>query len=326
MTIEDAAELRLRQPHVVRLEARPPNVEGRGEVTIRQLVRNALRMRPDRIVVGEVRGAEALDMLHGAEHGPRRLALDRARQLARGGAPADRGAGADGRRRSAARGRARAGRRCVRPRRPSGAAATAASGASRRSPRSSGSPAARARASCSSFAASAPCGAARRARERPRRCSPSPPARPAPWRAARAGRALARSHGRARGARGADRCRQRRGALLRLGREGREPGAVERRQLLVCGAAAAFCIGALLSGPGRRSRRSRSPRRWLVSRAAARAPARVPPCGRARRAGDRAGGRRRAGGGAFAARGARWMRRRRSEEPAAPRCGGWRPS
>ena len=63
VTIEDAAELRLRQSHVVRLEARPPNVEGRGEVTIRQLVRNALRMRPDRIVVGEVRGAEALDML-----------------------------------------------------------------------------------------------------------------------------------------------------------------------------------------------------------------------------------------------------------------------
>ena len=63
VTIEDAAELRLRQPHVVRLEARPPNVEGAGEVTIRQLVRNALRMRPDRIVVGEVRGAEALDML-----------------------------------------------------------------------------------------------------------------------------------------------------------------------------------------------------------------------------------------------------------------------
>src|SRR6185503_7566132 len=61
--IEDAAELRLRRPHVVRLEARPPNLEGRGEVTIRQLVRNALRMRPDRIVVGEVRGAEALDML-----------------------------------------------------------------------------------------------------------------------------------------------------------------------------------------------------------------------------------------------------------------------
>ncbi|HWI21253.1 MAG TPA: ATPase, T2SS/T4P/T4SS family [Baekduia sp.] len=63
VTIEDTAELRLSQPHVVRLEARPPNVEGRGEITIRRLVRNALRMRPDRIVVGEVRGGEALDML-----------------------------------------------------------------------------------------------------------------------------------------------------------------------------------------------------------------------------------------------------------------------
>jgi pilus assembly protein CpaF len=63
VTIEDAAELRLRQPHVVRLEARPPNLEGRGEVTIRRLVRNALRMRPDRIIVGEVRGPESLDML-----------------------------------------------------------------------------------------------------------------------------------------------------------------------------------------------------------------------------------------------------------------------
>jgi len=63
VTIEDAAELRLQQPHVVRLEARPASVEGRGEVTIRRLVRNALRMRPDRIVVGEVRGGEALDML-----------------------------------------------------------------------------------------------------------------------------------------------------------------------------------------------------------------------------------------------------------------------
>ncbi len=63
VTIEDAAELRLAQPHVVRLEARPPSLEGAGEVTIRALVRNALRMRPDRIVVGEVRGPEALDML-----------------------------------------------------------------------------------------------------------------------------------------------------------------------------------------------------------------------------------------------------------------------
>jgi pilus assembly protein CpaF len=69
VTIEDAAELRLRQRHVVRLESRPANVEGRGEVTIRQLVRNALRMRPDRIVVGEVRGAEALDMLQALNTG-----------------------------------------------------------------------------------------------------------------------------------------------------------------------------------------------------------------------------------------------------------------
>ena len=63
VTIEDAAELRLRQRHVVRLESRPPSVEGRGEVTIRDLLRNALRMRPDRIVIGEVRGAEAFDLL-----------------------------------------------------------------------------------------------------------------------------------------------------------------------------------------------------------------------------------------------------------------------
>ena len=69
VTIEDAAELRLRQRHVVRLEARPPNLEGRGEITIRQLVRNALRMRPDRIVVGEVRGPEALDMLQALNTG-----------------------------------------------------------------------------------------------------------------------------------------------------------------------------------------------------------------------------------------------------------------
>jgi pilus assembly protein CpaF len=69
VTIEDAAELRLCQPHVVRLESRPPNVEGEGEITIRALVRNALRMRPDRLVVGEVRGAEALDMLQALNTG-----------------------------------------------------------------------------------------------------------------------------------------------------------------------------------------------------------------------------------------------------------------
>ncbi|HEV2888772.1 MAG TPA: CpaF family protein [Frankiaceae bacterium] len=69
VTIEDAAELQLDQEHVLRLEARPPNIEGRGEVTIRDLVRNALRMRPDRIVVGEVRDAAALDMLQAMNTG-----------------------------------------------------------------------------------------------------------------------------------------------------------------------------------------------------------------------------------------------------------------
>lgn len=69
VTIEDAAELQLRQPHVVRLESRPPNVEGKGTVTVRDLVRNALRMRPDRIVVGEVRDAAALDMLQAMNTG-----------------------------------------------------------------------------------------------------------------------------------------------------------------------------------------------------------------------------------------------------------------
>ena len=69
VTIEDAAELRLQQPHVVRLEGRPPNIEGKGQVSIRDLVRNSLRMRPDRIVVGEVRGAEALDMLQAMNTG-----------------------------------------------------------------------------------------------------------------------------------------------------------------------------------------------------------------------------------------------------------------
>ncbi|MFZ4650574.1 MAG: CpaF family protein [Rubrivivax sp.] len=69
VTIEDAAELQLQQPHVVRLETRPPNVEGRGEVTQRALVRNALRMRPDRIILGEVRGEEAFDMLQAMNTG-----------------------------------------------------------------------------------------------------------------------------------------------------------------------------------------------------------------------------------------------------------------
>ncbi|MPY80346.1 MAG: CpaF family protein [Actinophytocola sp.] len=69
VTIEDAAELQLQQEHVVRLESRPPNIEGRGEIPIRELVRNSLRMRPDRIIVGEVRGSETLDMLQAMNTG-----------------------------------------------------------------------------------------------------------------------------------------------------------------------------------------------------------------------------------------------------------------
>ena len=69
VTIEDSAELQLQQPHVVRLETRPPNIEGRGEVTQRELVKNSLRMRPDRIVIGEVRGGEAIDMLQAMNTG-----------------------------------------------------------------------------------------------------------------------------------------------------------------------------------------------------------------------------------------------------------------
>jgi len=69
VTIEDSAELQMQQPHVVRLETRPPNIESRGEVTQRDLVRNALRMRPDRIVIGEVRGGEAIDMLQAMNTG-----------------------------------------------------------------------------------------------------------------------------------------------------------------------------------------------------------------------------------------------------------------
>ncbi|MGH2797669.1 MAG: CpaF family protein, partial [Thermoleophilaceae bacterium] len=69
VTIEDSAELQLKQPHIISLESRPPNVEGKGEITIRDLVRNSLRMRPDRILVGEVRGAETLDMLQAMNTG-----------------------------------------------------------------------------------------------------------------------------------------------------------------------------------------------------------------------------------------------------------------
>jgi len=69
VTIEDAAELQLQQPHVVRLETRPPNLEGTGEINMRDLLKNALRMRPDRIIIGECRGEEALDMLQAMNTG-----------------------------------------------------------------------------------------------------------------------------------------------------------------------------------------------------------------------------------------------------------------
>src|SRR5207302_8032621 len=69
ITIEDAAELQIDHPHVIALEHRPPNVEGKGELTIRQLLRNSLRMRPDRVIVGEVRDAAALDMLQAMNTG-----------------------------------------------------------------------------------------------------------------------------------------------------------------------------------------------------------------------------------------------------------------
>ncbi len=69
ITIEDSAELKLQKPHVVSLEARPPNIEGRGEITIRDLLRNSLRMRPDRLIIGECRGGETLDMLQAMNTG-----------------------------------------------------------------------------------------------------------------------------------------------------------------------------------------------------------------------------------------------------------------
>ena len=76
VTIEDAAELQLQQEHVITLESRPPNIEGKGEIRIRELVRNSLRMRPDRIIVGEVRGLGDPGHAPGDEHRPRGLADD----------------------------------------------------------------------------------------------------------------------------------------------------------------------------------------------------------------------------------------------------------
>ena len=118
MTIEDAAELRLNQRHVLRLEARPKNIEGEGEVTIRELVRNSLRMRPDRIIVGEVRGAEALDMLQAMNTGhDGSLSTLHANTPARRAGP-HRDDGPDGRLRPAGEGDPPAGRLGARPDRP----------------------------------------------------------------------------------------------------------------------------------------------------------------------------------------------------------------
>ena len=101
VTIEDAAELQLRQEHVVTLESRPPNIEGKGAIPIRELVRNALRMRPDRIIVGECRVGRGAGHAPGHEHRPRRLDVHRPRQQPARHAVAARDDGPDGRRRPA---------------------------------------------------------------------------------------------------------------------------------------------------------------------------------------------------------------------------------
>ena len=118
VTIEDAAELQLRQEHVVTLEARPSNIEGKGAIPIRELVRNALRMRPDRIVVGECRSGRGAGHAAGHEHRPRRLDVDRPRQHAARHALPPRDDGADGRHGPAAEGHPRADRIGRRPDRP----------------------------------------------------------------------------------------------------------------------------------------------------------------------------------------------------------------
>ncbi len=118
ITIEDAAELRLCQPHVVRLESRPAGLGGAGAVTIRDLVRNALRMRPDRLIIGEVRGAEAMDLIVALNTGHAGRAFDGARERAGRGPAPGRDARADVRPAGRCRGRARAACGRARPGRP----------------------------------------------------------------------------------------------------------------------------------------------------------------------------------------------------------------
>ena len=273
VTIEDAAELRLRQPHVVRLEARPPNVEGRGEVTIRQLVRNALRMRPDRIVVGEVRGAEALDMLmalntghdgslstvhaNSPEEALRRIEV--LALMAGVGLP-----------HAAVREQVADAFDLVvhQARRPGGERRVTSVAEVVRVP------AARARASCSSFAASAPSGASPRARERPALLAfaagavgalalrPGQGARLAPLTVARAMRAV-------RTVVGSDRMRCFVSAARAASRA--------RSSVASCWSAARrppSAPGRCCSGPSP-ERRSRSPRRWRSAACCARAGSRT---------------------------------------------------
>ena len=137
VTVEDAAELRIDRPHVARLEARGASLEGSGEVGIRELVRNALRMRPDRLVVGEVRGGEALDMLQAMTTGHDGSLTTVHAKSPDDALQADRAARADGGARAAARRRARAGRLGLRRRRPGRAPQRRRAPAGRRSTASS---------------------------------------------------------------------------------------------------------------------------------------------------------------------------------------------
>ena len=135
VTIEDAAELQLQQDHVVTLESRPPNIEGQGEVRIRELVRNALRMRPDRIIVGEVRGAETLDMLQAMNTGHEGSLTTIHANSPRDALVPARDDGAHGRLRPAAAGDSRADRERLRPDRSAHAPRRRLPPASRTSPR-----------------------------------------------------------------------------------------------------------------------------------------------------------------------------------------------